>query len=67
MILTIVILALSLLTVMGAMAMALRIKNHVGLENPTLIKKSVCLVLLSVTTFLHMPMFDVIVRTIVAT
>jgi hypothetical protein len=47
--------------------MALRIKNHVGLENPTLIKKSVCLVLLSVTTFLHMPMFDVIVRTIVAT
>ena len=67
MIFTIVILALSVLTVMVAMIMALRIENHVGLENPSIVKKSICFVLLSITTFLHMPLFDVIVRTIVAT
>ena len=67
MIFSIAILAFSVLTVIVTMGMALRIENHVGLEDSSSVKKSICLFLLAIMTFLHMPLFDVLVRTIVAT
>jgi hypothetical protein len=43
------------------------IKNHAGLEKSEFIKRSFCLLLVSILTFLHMPLFDIIIRTMVAT
>jgi hypothetical protein len=67
MIFTICLLALSTGILMIAMGMALMIKNHEGLEKPSFLKKALCFFLVCLLTFLHMPLFDVIIRTIVST
>jgi hypothetical protein len=53
---------LMILLIMGTM-----IKNHANLEKQSIMKKGFTLLLVSFLTFLHMPLFDVIIRTIIAT
>jgi hypothetical protein len=64
---TIVIMILCIIIVAILVAMAIMIKNHSGLEKQSVIKKVTCLVLVGMQTFLNMPMFDVVVRTLIAT
>ena len=64
---TIVIMILCIIIVAILVAMAIMIKNHSGLEKQSVIKKGTCLVLVGMQTFLNMPMFDVVVRTLIAT
>jgi hypothetical protein len=42
-------------------------KNHQNLEKGHFMKRAFCFFLVALMTFLHMPLFDVIVRTIVST
>lgn len=64
--LTIAILVLCLFILSVAMIMSIMIKNHANLEKQNFFKKAFSLLLVSLLTFLHMPLFDVIIRTIVA-
>ena len=64
--LTIAILMLCLFILLVVMIMAIVIKNHANLDRQSLPKKAFSLLLVSLLTFLHMPLFDVIIRTIVA-
>ena len=60
------ILMLCLFILLVVMIMAIVIKNHANLDRQSLFKKAFSLLLVSLLTFLHMPLFDVIIRTIVA-
>jgi hypothetical protein len=64
---TIVIMTLCILIVAILVTMALMIKNHSGLEKQNIIKKGTCLVMVALQTFLNMPLFDVVIRTLIAT
>lgn len=46
--------------------MALVIKNHSGLEKNSWYKKVICLFLIALQTFLNMPIYDVVIRTLVS-
>ena len=63
---TIGILGVSVLILMTIVIMAMFIKNHVGLEKPDYMKKGFCLLLVIIQTFLHMPLFDIMIRTLFA-
>ena len=43
--------------------MALFLKKHHGLDRASLLKKCLCLVLVMLLTFLHMPLYDLLMRT----
>lgn len=62
--LTIALLCLCVLIILVVLIMAMVIKNHANLERPHFLKKAFTLLLVSLLTFLHMPLFDVLVRTI---
>lgn len=47
--------------------MSMVVKNHADLDKSHFLKKCLCLILVTVQSFLHMPLFDLIVRNIVAT
>jgi len=61
---TIVILGLSVFLLSVIVALALTLKNHSGLEKGNIGKKAICLLLVCLQTFLSMPVFDVVVRTL---
>ncbi len=63
---TIIILGISLFVLIIIVAMALTLKNHSGLEKGNVGKKAICLLLVSLQTFLNMPVFDVVIRTLVS-
>ena len=63
---TIIILGISLFVLIVIVAMALTLKNHSGLEKGNIGKKAICLLLVSLQTFLNMPVFDVVIRTLVS-
>jgi hypothetical protein len=62
--LTIAILCLCLLIILVVFIMSIVIKNHANLERSSFLKKAFTLLLVSLLSFLHMPLFDVLVRTI---
>ena len=64
--LTIAVLGLSVAILLVVLIMAIVIKNHANLERSHFLKKAFSLVLVSILTFLHMPLFDILVRTIVS-
>jgi hypothetical protein len=63
---TIVILAVTLLVILALLGMAVSIKNHSGLEKGALYKQVLCIYLVCMQTFLSMPIFDVVIRTLVS-
>lgn len=65
--LTVAILALCALIMLIILVMGMVIKNHANLEKSSFLKKVFTFVLVALLTFLHMPLFDVIIRTIMAT
>ncbi len=64
--LTIAVLGLSVGILLVVLIMTIVIKNHANLERSHFLKKAFSLVLVSILTFLHMPLFDILVRTIVS-
>jgi hypothetical protein len=46
--------------------MAVSIMNHSGLEKGALYKQFLCIYLVCMQTFLSMPVFDVVIRTLVS-
>lgn len=64
---TIGILGVLTLIMMVILIMGMLIKNHTGLEKQNIFKRAFCFLLVSFLTFLHMPLFDVIIRTMIAT
>jgi hypothetical protein len=63
---TIVILAVTLLVILALLGMAVSIMNHSGLEKGALYKQFLCIYLVCMQTFLSMPVFDVVIRTLVS-
>ena len=63
---TVVILGVTILVILALLGMALSIKNHSGLEKGALYKKVLCIFLVCMQTFLSMPVFDVVIRTLVS-
>lgn len=63
---TIAIMGISVFIFMIVFIMALVIKNHQDLEKPNILKKAFCLFLVAMLTFMHMPLFDLIIRTIIS-
>ena len=66
MILTIAVLALSLGVLLCVLIMAAVTKTHANLERSSFLKKAFTMLLVTLLTFLHMPLFDVAVRCVVA-
>ena len=63
---TIVILGITTLIMLVLVSMALTIQNHSGLEKSSLYKKAICFYLVCLQAFLNMPLFDVVIRTLVS-
>lgn len=64
---TVAILGVSLLLILLFMVLAATTKNSSNLEKGHFLKRALCFFLVTLMTFLHMPLFDIIVRTIVST
>jgi hypothetical protein len=60
------ILALNTVILSVLLIMALVIKNHDGLEKTNIFKRLLTLILVAFQTFLNMPLFDVLVRTMIS-
>ena len=60
------ILGLNLLILFTIFGMAVTIRNHSGLEKTNIFKKGFTLVLVLYQTFLSMPVFDVLIRSLVS-
>lgn len=63
---TVVILGFTLVVILALLGMAVSIKNHSGLEKGALYKQVLCIYLVCMQTFLSMPVFDVVIRTLVS-
>lgn len=63
---TLAILGVTLSVILGLLGMAVSIKNHSGLEKGALYKQVLCIYLVCMQTFLSMPLFDVVIRTLVS-
>jgi hypothetical protein len=63
---TVVILGVTLVVILALLGMAISIKNHSGLEKGALYKQVLCIYLVCMQTFLSMPVFDVVIRTLVS-
>lgn len=63
---TIGILACLVFVLMYVLILCTVIKNHAGLEKQDFIKRGMSFLLVSILTFLHMPLFDIIIRTLIA-
>jgi hypothetical protein len=63
---TIAILGISLLVLFILSMMALTTKTHFGLEKSSWYKKGICFYMVCLQTFLNMPVFDVVIRTLVS-
>jgi hypothetical protein len=55
---------MSVLIIFFIALISILIKNHEGLEKSNIFKKGLSLLLVMLQTFLFMPLFDLIVRTI---
>lgn len=63
---TVAILGVTLVVILALLGMAISIKNHSGLEKGALYKQVLCIYLVCMQTFLSMPVFDVVIRTLVS-
>lgn len=63
---SILVLSISVFILALIVLIAFLIKNHEGLEKPNIFKKALCFFMVCLQTFLFMPLFDLIVRTIFA-
>ena len=60
------ILGLNLIILFTIFGMAVTIKNHSGLEKTNIFKKAFTLIIVLYQTFLSMPVYDVLVRSLVS-
>lgn len=64
---TICILGITTFSLLTILLMSMLIKNHADLDKSSIFKKCFTFILVTIQSFLHMPIFDIIVRTVVST